>query len=129
MAGLGGCPYAKGASGNVPTEDVVYMLHGLGIRTGLDLASLVETGQWICGELGRANNSKVAVARIAAAAALEAAEAGGGGGDAAAAAAAKAAADCARLALSWPAPSTVAEPPAAEAAAAAAAAAAPAAAI
>jgi hydroxymethylglutaryl-CoA lyase len=48
VAGLGGCPYAKGATGNVATEDVVYMLHGLGIRTGIDLEKLVDIGQWIC---------------------------------------------------------------------------------
>jgi hydroxymethylglutaryl-CoA lyase len=59
VAGLGGCPYAAGASGNVATEDVVYMLHGLGIRTDIDLDQLVETGQWICGLLGREPASKV----------------------------------------------------------------------
>lgn len=53
VAGLGGCPYAAGASGNVATEDVVYMLNGLGIDTGIDLERLVEVGQWICGVLGR----------------------------------------------------------------------------
>ncbi len=53
VAGLGGCPYAAGASGNVATEDVVYMLDGLGIRTGIDLERLVGIGQWICGVLGR----------------------------------------------------------------------------
>lgn len=53
VAGLGGCPYAAGASGNVATEDVVYMLNGLGIETGIDLSRLVEVGQWICGVLGR----------------------------------------------------------------------------
>jgi hydroxymethylglutaryl-CoA lyase len=58
VAGLGGCPYAKGASGNVATEDVVYMLHGLGIRTGVDLDKLVETGQWISSVLGREPLSK-----------------------------------------------------------------------
>jgi hydroxymethylglutaryl-CoA lyase len=58
VAGLGGCPYAAGASGNVATEDVVYMLNGLGIETGIDLARLVETGQWICGVLGREPSSK-----------------------------------------------------------------------
>ena len=47
VSGLGGCPYAKGASGNVATEDVVYMLHGLGIETGIDLDKLVDTGVWI----------------------------------------------------------------------------------
>ncbi len=58
IAGLGGCPYAKGATGNVATEDVVYLLHGLGIETGLDLDALVETGQWISGKLGRASASR-----------------------------------------------------------------------
>lgn len=53
VAGLGGCPYAKGATGNVATEDVVYMLQGLGIDTGIDLDQLVDIGQWICGVLGR----------------------------------------------------------------------------
>src|SRR6266446_7720906 len=52
VAGLGGCPYAAGASGNVATEDVVYMLHGLGIKTGVDLDKLVDIGAWICGVLG-----------------------------------------------------------------------------
>jgi len=59
VAGLGGCPYAKGASGNVATEDVVYMLHGLGIRTGVDLDKLVDTGAWISSVLKRDSNSKV----------------------------------------------------------------------
>ena len=59
VAGLGGCPYAKGASGNVATEDVVYMLHGLGIRTGVDLDKLVDTGVWISAVLKRDSNSKV----------------------------------------------------------------------
>jgi len=58
VAGLGGCPYAAGASGNVATEDVVYMLHGLGIETGVDLDMLVDIGQWICGVLGREPSSK-----------------------------------------------------------------------
>ena len=58
IAGLGGCPYAAGASGNVATEDVVYMLNGLGIETGVDLERLVDTGQWICGLLGREPSSK-----------------------------------------------------------------------
>ena len=53
VAGLGGCPYAAGASGNVATEDVVYLLNGLGIETGVDLDRLVEIGQWICGVLGK----------------------------------------------------------------------------
>jgi hydroxymethylglutaryl-CoA lyase len=58
VAGLGGCPYAKGASGNVATEDVVYMLHGLGIRTGVDLDKLAATGAWISAVLGREPGSK-----------------------------------------------------------------------
>ena len=65
VAGLGGCPYAKGASGNVATEDVVYMLHGLGVRTGVDLDALVQVGEWICGILGRENQSRVGLARLA----------------------------------------------------------------
>ncbi len=60
IAGLGGCPYAKGASGNVATEDVVYMLHGMGIETGIDLEQLLATGQFISQQLGRAPVSKVA---------------------------------------------------------------------
>ena len=58
VAGLGGCPYAAGASGNVATEDVVYMLIGLGVRTGVDLERLVEIGQWISGVLKRDYGSK-----------------------------------------------------------------------
>jgi hydroxymethylglutaryl-CoA lyase len=59
VAGLGGCPYAKGATGNVATEDVVYMLNGLGVRTGVDLERLVDIGRWISGILGREPASKV----------------------------------------------------------------------
>lgn len=59
VAGLGGCPYAKGASGNVATEDVLYLLNGLGIRTGVDLNKLVTTGEWISNQLERHNGSKV----------------------------------------------------------------------
>jgi len=59
VAGLGGCPYAAGASGNVATEDVIYMMDGLGVRTGVDLAKLVAIGRWICGVLGREPSSKV----------------------------------------------------------------------
>lgn len=59
VAGLGGCPYAKGASGNVATEDVVYMLNGLGIEHGVDLNKLVETGSLICKALGKTPSSKV----------------------------------------------------------------------
>ncbi|MBV9361231.1 MAG: hydroxymethylglutaryl-CoA lyase [Betaproteobacteria bacterium] len=58
IAGLGGCPYAAGASGNVATEDVVYMLHGVGVRTGIDLERLVDIGQWISGVLKRDYGSK-----------------------------------------------------------------------
>ncbi len=60
MAGLGGCPYAKGASGNVASEDVLYMLNGLGIETGVDLAKLAEAGRMICQHLGRPPASNVA---------------------------------------------------------------------
>ena len=59
VAGLGGCPYAAGASGNVATEDVIYMMDGLGVRTGVDLEKLVAIGRWICGVLGREPSSKV----------------------------------------------------------------------
>ncbi len=59
VAGLGGCPYALGASGNVATEDVAYMLHGMGVATGVDLDALVETGWFICDALGREPASKV----------------------------------------------------------------------
>jgi hydroxymethylglutaryl-CoA lyase len=59
ISGTGGCPYAKGASGNVATEDVVYMLHGMGIATGIDLDRLVETGRWLSAQLQRDNGSKV----------------------------------------------------------------------
>lgn len=59
VSGVGGCPYARGASGNVASEDVVYMLHGMGIATGIDLDKLVETGQWLSVQLGRDNGSKV----------------------------------------------------------------------
>ena len=62
VAGLGGCPYAKGATGNVATEDVVFMLHGMGIETGIDLDKLVDAGAYISDFLGRKPNSRVAVA-------------------------------------------------------------------
>jgi hydroxymethylglutaryl-CoA lyase len=58
VAGLGGCPYAKGASGNVATEDVVYLMHGLGIETGIDLAKLAAIGDWISSALNRPNGAK-----------------------------------------------------------------------
>jgi hydroxymethylglutaryl-CoA lyase len=66
VAGLGGCPYAKGATGNVASEDVVYLLHGLGIETGIDLDKLITAGQRISDILGRANGSRVAKARLSA---------------------------------------------------------------
>ncbi|MFV3131544.1 hydroxymethylglutaryl-CoA lyase, partial [Niveispirillum sp. KHB5.9] len=59
VAGLGGCPYARGASGNVATEDVLYMLNGMGLSTGVDLDALAAIGEWISRELGRPNGSKV----------------------------------------------------------------------
>jgi hydroxymethylglutaryl-CoA lyase len=64
VAGLGGCPYAKGATGNVSTEDLVYMLHGMGIATGIDLDKLVDAGAFISDFLGRKPNSRVATALI-----------------------------------------------------------------
>jgi isopropylmalate/homocitrate/citramalate synthase len=64
VSGLGGCPYAKGASGNVASEDVVYMLHGLGFATGIDLEALANTGDWISKQLQRPNNSKAGLALI-----------------------------------------------------------------
>jgi len=65
VAGTGGCPYARGASGNVASEDVVYMLHGMGFNTGIDLAALAETGHWLAALIGRENGSKVARALAA----------------------------------------------------------------
>ena len=64
-AGLGGCPYARGASGNVATEDVLYLMHGLGIETGVDIFKIVAAGDLICNVLGRKNQSKVANALLA----------------------------------------------------------------
>ena len=65
VAGLGGCPYAKGATGNVATEDVVYLLEGLGYETGVDLDRLIDAGQYITNALKRENTSKVARALLA----------------------------------------------------------------
>ena len=65
VSGLGGCPYAKGATGNVATEDVVFMLHGMGIETGIDLDKLIDAGQFISDSLGRPNGSRVARAVLA----------------------------------------------------------------
>ena len=66
IAGLGGCPYAKGASGNVATEDVVYLLDGLGIETGVDLDALIDCAWWISGVLERRPASKVSLAKLGA---------------------------------------------------------------
>jgi len=66
VAGLGGCPYAKGATGNVATEDVLYMLNGLGIESGIDLDRLIDAGARISRVIGRENGSRVARARLAA---------------------------------------------------------------
>lgn len=63
VGGLGGCPYAKGATGNVATEDVLYMLHGMGIETGVDLDRLIEAGRFINAKLGRETQGRVARAR------------------------------------------------------------------
>lgn len=65
VAGLGGCPYARGASGNVATEDVLYLMHGLGIETGVDIFKIVAAGDKICKLLGKKNQSKVANALLA----------------------------------------------------------------
>jgi hydroxymethylglutaryl-CoA lyase len=62
IGGLGGCPYAKGATGNVATEDVAFMLNGLGVRTGIDMSKLVETSNWICNLLSRSNGSRFSTA-------------------------------------------------------------------
>jgi hydroxymethylglutaryl-CoA lyase len=67
VAGLGGCPYAKGATGNVATEDVLYLLNGLGITTGIDLNKLIAAGQRICTVLDKPNGSRVARAKLASA--------------------------------------------------------------
>jgi len=64
VSGTGGCPYARGATGNVASEDVVYMLEGLGITTGIDLPALIRTGLWLSQQLGRETSSKVARAGI-----------------------------------------------------------------
>ena len=65
VSGTGGCPYAKGASGNVATEDVVYMLDGMGLHTGIQLDKLIDTGRWLSQLLGRETSSKVNRASIA----------------------------------------------------------------
>lgn len=115
VAGLGGCPYAKGASGNVPTEDVVYMLHGMGVRTGVDLDALVSISDWICTQLQRPNQSKVAVARLSSRSAhdaVQAAIASAPVGDAAALVKARKEEKTCAVALAWPqTPEQVAPPP------------------
>ncbi len=65
VAGLGGCPYARGATGNVATEDVLYMLHGMGIRTGVDLDAVADIGKWISQAIGRTNDSRAGKALLA----------------------------------------------------------------
>lgn len=67
VSGTGGCPYAKGATGNVASEDVVYMLHGMGMQTGIDLDILIATGAWLAGQLHKETASRVTRARTAAA--------------------------------------------------------------
>lgn len=62
VSGLGGCPYAKGATGNVATEDVVYMLNGLGVKTNVNLRKLILAGDYISKHLGRSSGSKAAIA-------------------------------------------------------------------
>jgi hydroxymethylglutaryl-CoA lyase len=64
VSGTGGCPYAKGATGNVASEDVVYMLEGMGIESDIDLPSLIATGLWLSEQLGRTTSSRVARASI-----------------------------------------------------------------
>jgi hydroxymethylglutaryl-CoA lyase len=100
VAGLGGCPYARGASGNVATEDVLYMAEGLGIEVegSPDLNKLVAAGQWVCDHMGRRNSSAVALARLG-----HAASAASVPGDE------KAASVC-RVGLSWPAKPGFQEP-------------------
>lgn len=65
MAGLGGCPYSPGATGNVATEDVIHCLHSLGADTGIDLEKMAEIGGWISEELGRPNESRAGKAILA----------------------------------------------------------------
>ena len=65
VAGLGGCPYAKGATGNLATEELVYMLHGMGVETGVDLDAVIDAGAFICGEIGKPSASLVATATLA----------------------------------------------------------------
>uniref|UniRef100_A0A7E4VJV9 hydroxymethylglutaryl-CoA lyase n=1 Tax=Panagrellus redivivus TaxID=6233 RepID=A0A7E4VJV9_PANRE len=64
IAGLGGCPYAVGATGNLATEDLVYMLHDLGFNTGINLPKLIQTSEWICAQMGRNNASRASIALL-----------------------------------------------------------------
>jgi len=64
VGGLGGCPYSKGATGNVATEDLLHLLHSLGCDTGVDMVKMAEIGKWITGELGRANDSRAGKATL-----------------------------------------------------------------
>jgi hydroxymethylglutaryl-CoA lyase len=64
VAGIGGCPYAKGATGNVATEDVLYMLNGMGIETGVSLSKIVEAGQFICNVLNKKYTPAVAMSSL-----------------------------------------------------------------
>lgn len=65
VGGLGGCPYSPGATGNVATEDLVYMLHSVGLDTGVDMQRLAEIGEWISAELGKGNESRAGKAFLA----------------------------------------------------------------
>jgi isopropylmalate/homocitrate/citramalate synthase len=65
VGGLGGCPYSKGATGNVSTEDLIHTIHGLGMHTGIDLEEMSRIGAWISGELGRSNDSRAGKATVA----------------------------------------------------------------
>ncbi len=65
VGGLGGCPYSKGATGNVATEDLVHLLHSLGVQTGIDLEEMARIGEWVTGEIGKANDSRAGKATLA----------------------------------------------------------------
>ncbi|PLB47785.1 hydroxymethylglutaryl-CoA lyase [Aspergillus steynii IBT 23096] len=65
VGGLGGCPYSKGATGNVPTEDLIHTIHGLGMHTGINLEEMAKIGSWVSGELGRFNESRAGKAILA----------------------------------------------------------------
>lgn len=65
VGGLGGCPYSKGATGNVATEDLVHMLHSLGVETGVNLEGMARIGEWVSRELGRENDSRAGKATMA----------------------------------------------------------------